>query len=456
MKSDNVSHNWKRRKSSVHAALEPACIHKRHGLPRRNRAKLHRTSISMPHLWLPFTQMREFERRPRSFVRGLGTTLVDAQGRQVYDAVSSIWTIVHGHCHPRIVEAIAHQAAMLDHATLLGASNPAAERLAERLCERAGTHRAFFASDGASAVETAIKMALQYWQNRGQPERTRFVHLSDAYHGDTIGAMSLSGIALFKSRFGSVTFETREFEEAGALGADVAAVIVEPLVQAAAGMRLVLAPVYESLRDVDALVICDEIATGFGRTGTMFAFEQTALQPDIVCVGKGLTGGSLALSATLVRQPVYDAFLGEYDAGLHFFHGHSYAGNPIACAAALASLDLFEEEATLDRSIGIARAARIRTGKLRESPLVREVRQAGTMIGIELVPGVARRVTDALYDAGHFTRAIGNVVQFVPPLCSTDAEVAAFFDSLDAALSALPPDVILSERSESKGDGLTA
>ena len=358
--------------------------------------------------------------------------LDDARGRRVYDAVSSIWTTIHGHCHPRIVEAIARQAATLDHATLLGATNPVAEELAERLCALAGMDRAFFASDGASAVEAAIKMALQYWQNAGQPQRTRFVRLSAAYHGDTIGAMSLSDIALFKSRFGSVTFETQSYDAAAPLGEDVAAVIVEPLVQAAAGMRLVPKTAYERLRGVDALIVCDEIATGFGRTGTMFAFEQIGISPDIVCVGKGLTGGALALSATLVGQSVYDVFLGEPETFVHFFHGHSYAGNPIACAAALASLALFEEEGTLQRAAGIAERARANLENLRANPLVRDVRQAGTMIGIELRKTLGRSTASALYDAGHFTRPIGDIIQFVPPLCSTDNEVDRFFESLSA------------------------
>ncbi len=356
--------------------------------------------------------------------------LEDARGRWVYDAVSSIWTTIHGHCHPRIVEAIARQAATLDHATLLGATNPAAEALAERLCALAGMDRAFFASDGASAVEAAIKMALQYWQNAGQPHRTRFVRLSNAYHGDSIGAMSLSDIALFKSRFGSVTFETQSYDDAAPLGDDVAAVIVEPLVQAAAGMRLVPKKAYERLKGAKALIICDEIATGFGRTGTMFAFEQIGLSPDIVCVGKGLTGGAMALSATLAGQSVYDVFLGEPEAFVHFFHGHSYAGNPIACAAALASLSLFEEEGTLDRTAGIAARARANLQNLRANPLVCGVRQTGAMVGIELHKALGRPVADALYDAGHFTRPIGDVIQFVPPLCSTDTEVDSFFESL--------------------------
>jgi adenosylmethionine-8-amino-7-oxononanoate aminotransferase len=387
----------------------------------------------MAHLWLPFTQMQGFDPEARTFVRGQGTALIDARGRRLYDAVSSIWTTIHGHCHPCIVEAIARQAAQLDHATLLGASNPIAEELAERLCSLARMDRAFFAGDGASAIEAAVKMAVQYWQHAGQPQRTRFVHLTDAYHGDTAGAMSLSGIALFKSRFGSVTFETRVYGGDGAFEEDVAAVIVEPLVQAAAGMRLVPPATYQGLRDIEPLVIFDEIATGFGRTGTMFAFEQTGLTPDLLCLGKGITGGALALSATLVRAPVYDAFLGEPGELVQFFHGHSYAGNPIACAAALASLELFGEERTLEHAAAIARRAGTRLATLQTHPRVREVRQAATMIGVELhVDG--RRIADQLYERGHFTRAIGDVVQFVPPLSSSEEEVDAFFDALDSVL----------------------
>ncbi|HVR48041.1 MAG TPA: aminotransferase class III-fold pyridoxal phosphate-dependent enzyme [Candidatus Binatia bacterium] len=397
----------------------------------------------MAHLWLPFTQMRGFDPRERTFVRGFGTALEDARGTRVYDAVSSIWTIVHGHCHPRIVDAIASQAATLDHATLLGATNPAAETLAERLCALAGMDRAFFASDGASAVEAAIKMAAQYWQNAGQPQRRRFVRLSNAYHGDTIGAMSVSDVALFKARFADLTFETRAFDDRAALGSDVAAVIVEPLIQVAAGMLLVDPAVYGALCDIEPLLIVDEIATGFGRTATMFGFEQTALHPDILCLGKSITGGVLALSCALVRRRVYEAFLGDYHAFVHFFHGHSYAGNPIACAAALASLDLFDEEQTLARAAGIADRAAVRLKGLRAHPLVRDARQAGAMIGVELRGDAidpqgsltpAWRVADGLYAAGHFTRPIGDVLQFVPPLCSTDAEIDSFFDALENVL----------------------
>jgi adenosylmethionine-8-amino-7-oxononanoate aminotransferase len=385
------------------------------------------------HLWLPFTQMRDYSARAHTFVRGEGVWLWDSEGRRLYDAISSVWTTVHGHCHPHIVGAIARQAGILDHATLLGAANPIAEKLAERLCALAGMDRAFFASDGASAIEAAIKMALQYWQNAGEPQRNRFVRLQHAYHGDTVGAMSLSDIEAFKGRFAGVTFETRSYDASALDEGDVAAVILEPLVQAAAGMRLVPPAIYDALQNTSALIVCDEVATGFGRTGTMFAFEQTPLQPDLLCVGKGLTGGTLALSATLACGRVYEAFLGAHAEQKHFFHGHSYAGNPIACAAGLASLELFAQEKTLARARKIATVAQRRFDAIRALPGVREVRQCGTMIGVDLERD-GWPIADALYAAGHFTRPIGSVVQFVPPLSSSDADVDAFCDALGEAL----------------------
>ncbi len=388
-------------------------------------------------LWLPFTQMQSFDASQRTFIRGEGTSLIDARERRLYDAVSSIWTIVHGHCHPAIVRAISEQAAMLDHATTLGATNPVAERLASRLCTSTGMDYAFFASDGASAIEAALKMAVQYWQHVGESQRTRFIRLVDAYHGDTTGAMSVSDIAVFKSRFGPLTFEAIAYDDDRVLESDdVAAVIVEPIVQAAAGIRIVPTEKYRALSSIRPLVIIDEIATGFGRTGTMFAFEQLGLRPDLLCVGKGITGGTLALSATLARGAIFDAFLGEPDDGKQFFHGHSYAGNPIACAAALASLDLFEAEATMENVARIERASRERLERLANHDVVAETRQAGAMIGIELRSSAnARRAAIELYERGHFTRPIGATVQFVPPLSSTADEVHAFFDALEDALA---------------------
>jgi adenosylmethionine-8-amino-7-oxononanoate aminotransferase len=391
---------------------------------------------AVSHLWLPFTQMQSFDASARTFVRGDGTNLYDARGRRVFDAVSSIWTIIHGHAHPAIVDAIALQAATLDHATTLGATNLPAEALAHALCELCETDYAFFAGDGASAVEAAIKMTLHYWQHVGEPQRMRFLRLVDAYHGDTAGAMSVSDIAVFKSRYGAVTFETRSYDVADDLEApDVAAVIVEPIVQAAAGMRLVPVERYAPLRNCTPLVIVDEIATGFGRTGTMFAYEQLDLRPDLICLGKGISGGVLALSAVLAREHVYQAFLGAPDEQKQFFHGHSYAGNPIACAAALASLELFAREGTFERAGSIERIAADRAAILCEHPAIREIRQAGTMLGIELHDaGRAWPVANALYELGHFTRPIGAVVQLVPPLSAVDQDIHDFFDAFSAAL----------------------
>jgi adenosylmethionine---8-amino-7-oxononanoate aminotransferase len=386
-------------------------------------------------LWLPFTQMQSFDAGARTFVRGEGTDLVDARGRRVFDATSSIWTIVHGHGHPALVSAVARQAALLDHATTLGATNPAAETLARMLCESTGMDYTFFGGDGASAIEAAIKMALQYWRHAGEPQRTRFIRLRSAYHGDTAGAMSLSDIAAFKENFGPVTFETRSYADAAPDEPDVAAVVVEPLVQAAAGMQLVAPERYAPLRGMTPLLILDEIATGFGRTGTLFAYEQLGLRPDLLCIGKGLSGGILALSAVLSRQRIYDAFLGDAQEGKQFFHGHSFAGNPIACAAAIASLDLFEREGTLERARMLASAIAAAAERMRSHPAVREIRQCGTMTGIELHDMQrAWPVANALYERNVFTRPIGPVVQLVPPLCASGEQIAAFFDALESVL----------------------
>jgi adenosylmethionine-8-amino-7-oxononanoate aminotransferase len=379
--------------------------------------------------------MQSFDAAARTFVQGEGAELIDARGHRVFDATSSIWTILHGHAHPALIRAIAEQAALLDHATTLGATNPRAEELALELCARSGMDYAFFGGDGASAVEAAVKMALQYWRERGEPQRTTFVRLVNSYHGDTVAAMSLSDISTFKANYAAVTFETRAYGEADLDAPDVAAVIVEPLVQAAAGMRLVPPQQYAALRGITPLLIVDEIATGFGRTGTMFAFEQLGLEPDLLCVGKGLSGGILALSAVLAKEPIYRAFLGAPEERKQFFHGHSFAGNPIACAAALASLRLFEEERTLHRARTLAAAIARRAEALKGHASVREIRQCGTMTGIELVDAArAWPIANALYERGVFTRPIGAVLQLVPPFCTSLAQIDAFFDALTELL----------------------
>ena len=396
--------------------------------------------------------MAVFDSALRTFVRAIGTKLVDAREREVFDAISSVWTTIHGHGHPAIVDAISRQARTLDHTTALGATNPVAEELAERLCACTGLDHAFFSGDGASAIEAALKMSLQYWQNVGEPQRSRFVHLVGSYHGDTAAAMSVSDIALFKRRFGALVVETLRYDDVpDALARDdIAAIIVEPIVQAAAGMRILPKQLYASLRAPrNPLLIVDEIATGFGRTGTLFAFEQLALRPDIVALGKGLTGGTLGLSATLATERVYAAFLGDYAEARHFFHGHSYAANPIACAAALASLELFETEHTLEHVAKLDAALDALLAPLQNHALVVDVRRAGLMVGIEIDDSqidangaitLAWRIANDLYDRGHFTRPIGPTIQLVPPLSSTLDELQSFtgtlVDVLDDALRA--------------------
>jgi adenosylmethionine-8-amino-7-oxononanoate transaminase len=401
-------------------------------------------------LWLPFTQAGDAARHQRRFVRGQEAFLIDAEGHRVFDAVSSIWTCVHGHSHPRIVAAIANQAGELDHSTLLGATNPVAEKLASRLCGTTGLDRVFFASDGASAVEAAIKMALQYWRNRGEMARSKIVRLVRSYHGDTIGAMSVSDIGVFKEPFADVCFQTESHEVYArrSSDADVAAIIVEPLVQAAAGMQIVREEDYSFIQQPSApLLIVDEIATGFGRTGTMFAYQQTGLHPDILCLGKGITGGALPLSATIASNDVYAAFLSPHTAdNRHFFHGHSYAGNPIACAAALASLDIFEVSDVLQRIVPLIETVAMEGEGLMDHPLVESVRHAGLMCGIVVSPpagsnesasSFAWQVVDRLYERGFFTRPIGAVVQLVPPLSSDETDIRAFFSALRESLDHL-------------------
>lgn len=378
--------------------------------------------------------MSTFDAQTYTFVRASGTMLVDARGHEVFDAVSSVWTTIHGHCHPVIRDALFRQAGILDHATALGATNPVAEDLATRLAALCGLDYAFFSSDGASAVEVALKVALKYWHNAGQPQRTRFARLIDAYHGDTAGAMSVSGIATFKSQFGPICFEALTYDGLGEVleRDDLAAVIVEPTVQAAAGMRIVEPDAYEPFRRPhEPLLIVDEIATGFGRTGAMFAFAPLGLEPDLLCVGKGLTGGAVALSATLASERIYRAFLGAPEEERQLFHGHSYAANPIACAAALASLELFTRERTLENVAALSGDLEELLEPVAAHPRVAAVRRAGLMCGIELTDrDLARRSVRALYDKGHFTRPIGNVVQLVPPLSSTRAELSSFIDAL--------------------------
>ena len=377
-------------------------------------------------------------------VAGDGCVLYDATGEAYLDGTSSLWCNVHGHRHPTIDAAIRAQLDRVAHTTMLGLSHPPAIELAERLVELAppGLQRVFFSDNGSTANEIALKMAYQWHHQRGEWWRSGFICLRDSYHGDTIGSVSVGGIELFHSLYRPLLFEAWAAEpgDAGHMralleehGERVGAVIVEPLVQGAAGM-LVQPPGYlravrELCDEFGVFLICDEVATGFGRTGTMFACEQEGVSPDLLCLAKGLTGGYLPLAATLTTERVYEGFLGEHHQFRTFFHGHTYTGNPLACAAALATLRVFEQERTVERlqpKIGLF--AELLAEHVAPLPAVREVRRKGVMCGIELdgFPLEARighRVALEARARGALIRPLGDVVVLMPPLAMRPDEL---------------------------------
>jgi adenosylmethionine-8-amino-7-oxononanoate aminotransferase len=414
-------------------------------------------------LWHPFTQQQGWAEEDAPIIeRAERCELIDVEGRHYIDGVSSLWCNVHGHRHPAIDIAVRDQMDRVSHSTMLGLSHRPAIELAQRLVEIApdGLSRVFYSDSGSTAAEVALKMAFQYWQQQGgaSARRTRFVALRDAYHGDTIGSVSVGGIDLFHGAYGPLLFGALHAEAGDAADmerllaeheGEVAAVIVEPLVQGAAGM-LVHPEGY--LRDVRSLcdehgvfLICDEVATGFGRTGRMFACEHEGVSPDFMCVAKGITGGYLPLAATLTTERVYEGFLGRHEQFRTFFHGHTYTGNPLACAAALATLRLFDQERTLE----LLQDKIALLGSLLEPvaamPGVREVRRRGFMVGIELdgFPVEARaghQVTLAARRRGAIIRPLGDVVVLMPPLAITAHElrrlVAIVADSIAEVVGA--------------------
>ncbi len=391
------------------------------------------------HLWHPFTQQRGWEREdPLVIERGEGTDLIATDGTRYIDGTSSLWCNVHGHRHPTIDGAIRDQLDRVAHSTMLGLTHAPAAELAGRLAEVApeGLTRVFYSDAGSTATEIALKMAFQYWRQRGgqHARRTSFVGLADGYHGDTIGAVSAGGIDLFHGAYEPLLFHKRTVAagDPDALarmldrhGEETAAVIVEPLVQGAGGI-LVQPPGYlrrvrELCDEHGVLLICDEVATGFGRTGTMFACEQESVSPDFLCLGKGLTNGYMPLAATLTTDRVYDGFLGEHEEFRTFFHGHTFTGNPLACAAAIASLDVFEREHTLERlQPKIDRLHELLAG-VAAMDEVAEVRGRGMMVGIDLgehdpALRLGHRVTLEARRRGAIVRPLGDTVVLVPPL----------------------------------------
>jgi len=416
------------------------------------------------HVWHAFTQMQEYE--PLLIERGAGAWLIDVDGNRYLDGSASMWCNVHGHRHPRLDAALTAQMAKVAHTTNLGLSNPVTVEFARRLAEVAppGLDRIFFSDDGSTAIEAALKMAFQFWRQTSpaRPEKARFIAIDEAYHGDTLGAVGVGGVDRFTAMFAPLTFEPirlpppglpgrsgRPASAAEALshleavltthGHEIAAVVMEPLVQMAGGI-LVQPPGYlRGVRDLTrahgVLLILDEVATGFGRTGTLFACEQEDVVPDFLCLAKGLTAGYLPMAATLTHGCIWDAFLGSHAEQRAFYHGHTYGGNPLAAAVGLASLEIFREEnvlAALQPKIARLAEHAVHFGNLDH---VGGVRQCGFVLGLDLVADKAtgrrypwqeqrgRRACEAARSQAAILRPLGDTVVIMPPLCITESEL---------------------------------
>jgi adenosylmethionine---8-amino-7-oxononanoate aminotransferase len=412
--------------------------------------------LDQVHCWHPFTQhslwcATDFE--PLVLVEGEGTLLRDSNGREYIDGNSSIWTNIHGHRHPRLDSALRAQIDRVAHTSFLGFTNPPAAKLAAELCglwPTGALTRCFFSDDGSTAIEVSLKMAAQYWQQTHRPEKRRFVAFTNAYHGDTMGASSLGGIPLFHGRFASWQFPVtlvNAVEDLDSLNAnEIAAIIIEPLIQGAAGMKLwpqgMLARLRKWCTAHDVFLILDEVMTGFGRTGKMFACEHENVVPDFIALAKGLTGGYLPLAATLTTERVFAAFLGGAERTLYY--GHSYTGNQLGCSVALANLEVFREEGVLERLHGqIARLAGL-LGELSEHRHVAEVRQCGFIAGIEVrrdkiepfAPAdlVGAKICHAAREHGLLTRPIRDTIVLMPPYCITDAQLVRAVSAIRSAI----------------------
>ncbi|OMF23271.1 L-lysine--8-amino-7-oxononanoate transaminase [Paenibacillus sp. FSL H8-0548] len=443
--------------------------------------------MNKENLWHPFTQMKDYNNSdPLIIERGEGIKLYDVSGRAYYDGFSSVWLNVHGHNVPELNQAITDQLGRIAHSTLLGMANVPAIELAEKLVEISpkGLNKVFYSDSGATGVEIAVKMAFQYWKNLGQEGKTKFITMNQAYHGDTIGAVSVGAIPLYHDVFRPMLFPSyvipyphayrcdggeREAMEATLMtlrllletsADEIAALIVEPIVQGASSIIIMpegcLREMAAICRKYGVLLIADEVATGFGRTGAMFACDLEDVSPDLMVVGKGLTGGYLPVAATLATDEVYNAFYADYEEQKTFFHGHSFTGNPLGCAVALASLKLFEERNIIEGVRSKASFVEHKLAVLHISPHVGDIRQKGLMIGIELVRNkdtrepydwserIGVRVTQKARELGMLTRPLGNVVVFMPPLASTEAELDIMTDILmEAILSVTEGESIL-------------
>lgn len=421
------------------------------------------------YLWHPFTQMQDWlAEDPLIIARGEGCYLIDVDGRRYIDGMASMWTNVHGHNHPDLNAALTAQLEKVAHTTLLGYSHIPAIRLAKKLVEIAppGLNKVFYSDNGSTAVEVALKMAYQYWQHRSEPQRKRFIHFHNAYHGDTLGAMSVSGMDSFHSTFESLLFKGIRLElpepanRADWLNAvarvlsehsgQVAGIVLEPLIQGAGGMRLAprgfLKGIAALAQERETLLIVDEVMTGFGRTGRMWACEHEDVTPDLLCTAKGLAAGYLPLAATLTTDAVYDAFLGRYRELKTFFHGHTFTGNPLACAVALENIAVFEREHRLAALQPMIRYFADRLQEFRGLAHVGDVRVCGLAAGVELMadpetetpyPFEAKmgiRVCKAALDRGVMLRPLVSTIVLMPPLRISKSELDTLLDTLHTAI----------------------
>jgi adenosylmethionine-8-amino-7-oxononanoate aminotransferase len=453
--------------------------------------------LDRAHVWHPFTQMRDWNApgvEPVVIVAGEGAVLRAEDGREYLDGNSSIWTNLHGHRRPEIDAAIRAQLDRIAHSSFLGLTNDVAPRLAAGLLGAAGLpgHKVFFSDDGSTAMEAALKMVFQARLQRGETRRTTFLSLGGGYHGDTVGAMSVGHSAVFHRAYRPLLFETREvmspacyrcpYNRAGpvrgtdarasrkcrwecvdelkaafdAAGETASAFVLEPGVQGAAGMLMhpegYLSRAAEACRERGVWLVLDEVMTGFGRTGSMFVFQREKVTPEVVALAKGLTGGYLPLAATLASDEIFAAFLGEYSEQKTFFHGHSYTGNALGCAAALASLKIFATDGTLAKNERLGESLGRNLEQFWEHPNVGDVRREGLVAAIELVRDfptrtpfpfadrMGHRVCEAAKKHGLLTRPIGDVLVLMPPYCVTEAQLAQMTGALRQALDeVLPP-----------------
>jgi len=432
------------------------------------------------YLWHPYTQMKDYEQRDLLLIdRAEGLQLFDHQGKSYFDTISSWWCIVHGHNHPTIKQAIGNQLEKLEQVLLAGTSHEPAITLAEKLIQLAPQplSKVFYSDNGSTACEIAIKMSIQYWKNVGRPERSQLIALERGYHGDTIGTMSLGGVPEFHQAFAGLMFDSHRIpspycyrcpagKERGQCdceclqpladlldkqGKQIAALILEPLIQAAGGMIIYpaayLQKAAELVRQHGVHLILDEVATGFGRTGKMFALEHAGVKPDFLCLSKGLTGGVMPLAATLTTDEVYQAFYDDYERNKTFFHGHTFTGNPVGCAAALGSLKVFEEEKSLLHLPEKITFLHRRMEKFRQLPWVGDLRQLGMISALELVKDkrtkepftFGERVGWQIYlkglEEGLLLRPIGNVMYLWLPISATIEEIDLIVDKMWGVLA---------------------